>query len=245
MPNYKLSMCYDGTKYHGWQKQNNTTNTIQEKLQTIITGIIGEPIELIASGRTDTGVHAQLQVANFHCQHELDVEKTKYTLMNQLPRDIGIYDLSEVSEQFHSRYSCKEKTYRYYIWNSEEPCVFQRRYRTIVREPLNIELMNNAISFFVGEHDYSAFTTNKSKKHNNIRCIVSATITQNEQEIIFEFTGNGFLYNMVRIMSGTLIEIGKGERSIESIPLALQTKIRADAGPTAPANALFLWNIKY
>lgn len=245
MPNYKMSLCYEGTNYHGLQKQNNTKNTLQEKLETILSRIIGEPIEIIASGRTDAGVHANLQVANFHCLRNLDIEKTKNILMNQLPRDIGIYDLVEVPDEFHARYSCKAKTYRYYIWNSTEPCVFQRKYRTIIPEPLDMELMDIAIHHFIGEHDFSAFTTNKSKKHKNIRTITEVNIQYHGPEIIFEFTGDGFLYNMVRIMSGTLIEIGQGKRSIDSISIALQSKKRTDAGPTAPANALFLWDITY
>ena len=245
MANYKIELCYDGSKYRGWQHQDNTQNTIQDKLTSVLSKIIGEPVELIASGRTDAGVHANKQVVNFHCQKAIDTDKTIYTLRHQLPRDIGIYSLTEVNDDFHARYSCLKKTYRYYIWNSNDPCVFIRNYREIICEPLDIESMTQSCKLLIGTHDFSAFTTNKSKNHNNIRQLYNAAVTREGQNVILEFTADGFLYNMVRILSGTIIEIGQNKRSISSITKAFETKKRSESGYTAPANALFLWNVEY
>lgn len=245
MPNYLLSLSYDGTRYRGWQNQKNTENTIQNKLESLLSKLIHEPIALNASGRTDAGVHARFQTANFHCAKEIDLDKLTSELRHQLPQDIGLLDIRAVPDSFHARLSCKGKTYRYFIWNSEEPCIFNRKYRYILPESLDTEAMDQALRMILGTHDFSAFTSSRNKKHSTVRTVRSARIILDGAERIIEFNADGFLYNMVRILTGTLIEIGIGKRAPESIVTALQSGKRSDAGFTAPPQGLFLWQTEY
>lgn len=245
MANYKLTFCYDGTRYRGWQNQNNVTNTIQHKMEMVLSDILHEPTSLQASGRTDAGVHAHMQVANFHSSQDLETDKILSQLRHQLPQDIGALILEKVPDDFHARLNCTGKTYRYYLWNSEDPCVFQRRYRTVLTEPLDLVSMQNAASLFLGTHDFSAFTSSRNKKHSSVRTIREITIRKEGPEIIMEYSADGFLYNMVRILTGSLIEVGLGEKTKEDLIDALESGIRADAGFTAPPQGLFLWNVEY
>lgn len=245
MANYKLTFCYDGTRYRGWQNQNNVTNTIQHKMEMVLSDILHEPTSLQASGRTDAGVHAHMQVANFHSSQDLETDKILSQLRHQLPQDIGALILEKVPDDFHARLNCTGKTYRYYLWNSEDPCVFQRRYRTVLTEPLDLVSMQNAASLFLGTHDFSAFTSSRNKKHSSVRTIREITIRKEGPEIIMEYSADGFLYNMVRILTGSLIEVGLGEKTKEDLMDALESGIRADAGFTAPPQGLFLWNVEY
>lgn len=245
MANYKLTFCYDGTRYRGWQNQNNVTNTIQHKMEMVLSDILHEPTSLQASGRTDAGVHAHMQVANFHSSQDLETDKILSQLRHQLPQDIGALILEKVPDSFHARLNCTGKTYRYYLWNSEDPCVFQRRYRTVLTEPLNLVAMQNAATLFLGTHDFSAFTSSRNKKHSSVRTIREITIRKEGPEIIMEYSADGFLYNMVRILTGSLIEVGLGEKTKEDLIDALESGIRADAGFTAPPQGLFLWNVEY
>lgn len=245
MANYKLTFCYDGTRYRGWQNQNNVTNTIQHKMEMVLSDILHEPTSLQASGRTDAGVHAHMQVANFHSSQDLETDKILSQLRHQLPQDIGALILEKVPDDFHARLNCTGKTYRYYLWNSEDPCVFQRRYRTVLTEPLDLVSMQNAASLFLGTHDFSAFTSSRNKKHSSVRTIRDITIRKEGPEIIMEYSADGFLYNMVRILTGSLIEVGLGEKTKEDLIDALESGIRADAGFTAPPQGLFLWNVEY
>lgn len=245
MSNYKLTFSYDGSRYHGWQSQHNITNTIQHKMESILTSILHEEISLQASGRTDAGVHAYRQVANFHCAPIADPDSTLSRLRHQLPGDIGAVALEEVPENFHARLSCTGKTYRYFLWNSEEPCVFERKYRTILTEPLDVDTMRSASTLFLGTHDFSAYTSSRNKKHSNVRTIRRIDIKQNSAEVMLEYSADGFLYNMVRILTGSLIEVGLGEKTAEDLSRALESKVRKDAGFTAPAQGLFLWDVEY
>ena len=245
MANYKLTFCYDGTRYRGWQNQNNVTNTIQHKMEMVLSDILHEPTSLQASGRTDAGVHAHMQVANFHSSQDLETDKILSQLRHQLPQDIGALILEKAPDDFHARLNCTGKTYRYFLWNSEDPCVFQRRYRTVLTEPLDLVSMQNAATLFLGTHDFSAFTSSRNKKHSSVRTIRDITIRKEGPEIIMEYSADGVLYNMVRILTGSLIEVGLGEKTKEDLIDALESGIRADAGFTAPPQGLFLWNVEY
>lgn len=244
MRNLRLDLCYDGTRYRGWQRLPGKDDTIQGKLETTLSRILGETIEISGSGRTDAGVHAKGQVANFHCESRLPAEEILVQLRRYLPEDIGIYSCREVSQRFHARLNAREKTYRYRIWNSDTPCVFQRRYVTVMPEPLNLEDMRKAADLLCGEHDFSAFCGNAKMKKSTVRFLRSVQIEQNGEEIHLCFTSNGFLHNMVRILVGTLVEVGRGERSIQNIPSLFGGK-RAEAGFLAPPQGLCLEEVMY
>lgn len=244
MRNIRLEICYDGTKYRGWQRLANTENTIQAKLERTLSRILDEPIEIIGSGRTDAGTHAMRQVANFHCSSTMPADEILQQLRKYLPEDIGICSCKNVSPRFHARLNAKTKTYRYRVWNGPDPCVFDRKYVYVCPENFDIPAMQNAAEYFLGEHDFSAFCANKNMKKSTVRYIESFEITKTDNEIVFQVTGNGFLHHMVRIMVGTLLEVGRGERTPESIP-ALYGAPRADAGELIPSCGLCLMEVTY
>ena len=244
MRNLRLDICYDGTRYRGWQRLPGREDTIQGKLETALSRILGEPIEVSGSGRTDAGVHARGQVANFHCESELPSAEILANLRRYLPEDIGIYSCKEVSPRFHARLNAREKTYCYRIWNSEAPCVFARRFVAVMPEQLDVEAMKQAADLLLGRHDFSAFCGNKKMKKSTVRRLDSLEITRRGEEIWLTFTGNGFLYNMVRILTGTLIEVGRVERAASSIPALFGGK-REQAGFLAPAQGLTLMEVFY
>lgn len=243
MRNLRLDISYDGSRYKGWQRLPGVENTIQGKLEQCLSKILGEPVEVTGSGRTDAGVHALGQVANFHCESPMTPEEILTRLRRYLPEDIGIYSCKEVSPRFHARLNAKEKTYLYRIWNSQKPCVFRRKYVTILPEKLDRKAMETAAEYFCGEHDFSAFCGNPKFKKSTVRFVRSLEIS-GEEEIQIRVTGNGFIHNQVRIMVGTLIEVGRGERAPESIPLLFGGR-RAEAGFLAPAQGLCLWEVTY
>ena len=244
MRNIRLDICYDGTRYNGWQRQTSHDNTIQGKLETALSRILGEPIEISASGRTDTGVHARGQVANFHTGSTMTCPELLTELRKYLPEDIGIYSCREVSPRFHARLNALEKTYQYRLWNSTRPCVFDRRYVAVMEESLDVEAMRAAAEKLLGTHDFSAFCANKKMKKSTVRTIKSFTVQRVGEEIRFTVTGNGFLHNMVRILVGTLVEVGRGERQVDSIPALFGGK-REDAGFLAPGKGLCLMEVRY
>ena len=244
MRNLRLDICYDGTRYRGWQRLPGKDDTIQGKIETCLSRVLGEAIEISGSGRTDAGVHAVGQVANFHCQSTMTAEEILENLRRYLPEDIGIYSCRDVSPRFHARLNAKEKTYRYRIWNSEKPCVFERRFVTVMPEKLDIAAMEQTAAQLLGEHDFSAFCGNAKMKKSTVRYIRSINITRHGEELWLEFTGNGFLHNMVRILVGTLVESGRGERTADSIPALFGGK-RAQAGFLAPAQGLCLMEVMY
>ena len=244
MRNLRLDICYDGTRYRGWQRLPGRDDTIQGKLETALSRILGEPIEVSGSGRTDAGVHARGQVANFHCESLMPPEEILRNLRRYLPEDIGIYSCKEVSPRFHARLNAREKTYCYRIWNSDEPCVFQRRFVAVMPEPLDLTAMERAAALLTGQHDFSAFCGNAKMKKSTVRCLRAIAITRQEGEIQIRFTGDSFLYNMVRILVGTLVEVGRGERNPESIPALFGGK-RERSGFLAPAQGLSLEEVMY
>lgn len=245
MRNLKLLLCYDGTRYRGWQRLGDSDNTIQGKLEAVLTRMAGHPVEVIGSGRTDAGAHALGQTANFHCRTAMSCEEIRAYLRRYLPEDIGIISVEEVPERFHSRYAATEKTYRYRVWSSELPCVFERRFVYQVEEPLDVAAMHEAAQLFLGSHDFTAFCSNKRLKKSAVRTITRFTVERQGSEVVFTVTGDGFLYNMVRILVGTLLEIGRGERRMQSLPQVLEGRVREAAGPTAPAGGLCLMEVRY
>ena len=244
MRNIRLDLCYDGTRYNGWQRQKVHDNTIQGKIETALSRILGESIEISASGRTDTGVHARGQVANFHTASSMDCGELLSQLRKYLPEDIGIYSCREVSPRFHARLNALEKTYQYRLWNSDLPCVFERRFVAEMDGALDVEAMHKAAQLFLGTHDFSAFCANKKMKKSTVRAIRSFSVERVGEEIRFTVTGNGFLHNMVRILVGTLIEVGRGDRSADTIPALFGGK-REEAGFLAPGKGLCLMEVRY
>lgn len=244
MRNVRLDICYDGTKYRGWQRLTNTDNTIQTKLERALSRILDEPIEITGSGRTDAGTHAMCQIANFHCNSTMPADEILQQLRKYLPEDIGIYSCKNVSPRFHARLNAKTKTYRYRVWNSDVPCVFERRFVYICQEDFNIEAMRRAAAYFLGEHDFSAFCANKNMKKSTVRYVERFDILKTDNEIVFQVTGNGFLHHMVRIMVGTLLEVGRGDRTPESIP-ELFGAPRAESGELIPSCGLCLMEVTY
>lgn len=244
MRNLRLDICYDGTKYKGWQRLANCSSTLQGKLETTLSRLLQEDIQVSASGRTDAGTHAMKQVISFTCASDMPCEEILSGLRMYLPEDIGVYSCKNASPRFHARLNAKSKTYRYRLWNSASPCVFERRYVHVDSEPLDVEKMQAAAAYYVGTHDFSAFCGNKNMKKSTVRTIFSFEIVRLENEIQFTVTGNGFLQHMVRIMVGTLLEVGKGVRAPESIA-ALYGGERAAAGGAVPACGLCLMEVTY
>ena len=244
MRNLRLDICYDGTRYRGWQRLKGVENTVQGKIEQTLSRILREEIEVHGSGRTDAGAHARGQVVHFHCESNMDYHEILNQLRRYLPEDIGIYSCREVSARFHARLNAKSKTYQYRIWNSETPCVFDRRFVWVNAESLDLEQMRRAAAYFVGEHDFSAFCANKKMKKSTVRRIDLVDIRQDGPEIRFVFRGSGFLYNMVRIMVGTLVEVGRGEREPDSVPFLFGKK-REVAGFLVPASGLCLMEVEY
>ena len=244
MRNLRLDLCYDGTRYRGWQRLPGVDNTLQGKLEATLSRILGEPIELTGSGRTDAGVHAKGQVANFHCESAMPTAEILQNLRRYLPEDIGIYSCKEASPRFHARLNAREKTYCYRIWNSDAPCVFERRFVAVMPEKLDVEAMKQAADLLLGQHDFSAFCGNAKMKKSTVRELYAIRITRQGEEIQIRYTENGFLYNMARILTGTLIEVGRGERTPESIPALFGAK-REQAGFLAPAQGLCLEEVVY
>ena len=245
MRNFKLSLCYDGGRYKGWQKQGNTDNTIQDKLEGLLSRLLAQPVEVAGSGRTDAGVHARLQVCSFRAETALSCEELLSALRQYLPEDIGALALEETEPRFHARLSCREKSYVYRIWNSAEPQVFERNYCWILPEALDVAAMEEAAALLGGEHDFSAFCANKHLKKSAVRNLHSVTITREGPELRLRFTGDGFLYHMVRILTGTLVEVGLHQREAGEMPAILASRDRSRAGLTAPAKGLILWEVRY
>lgn len=245
MRNIKLLLQYEGTRYQGWQRQTAFDNTIQGKLEALLGRMCGEAIEVIGSGRTDAGVHARGQVANFHTSSSMPLEEMLTYMNTYLPRDIAVTDISEAAPRFHSRLNACGKCYRYYVINSRIPNVFWHRYAIEVPEELDMEAMKRAAGYLLGEHDFKAFTSAKKGKKSTVRRIDRIEIVKKEDLISFTFVGNGFLYHMIRILMGTLLEVGKGERSVESMEEVIVSMNREKAGALVPAKGLTLMEVFY
>lgn len=245
MRNIKLIIEYDGSRYKGFQRLKDNENTIQGKIESVLSKMFDEHIEIIGSGRTDMGVHAYNQVANFKTSSTISVEKISDYLYKYLPEDIVVKEVKEVSDRFHSRYNAKQKVYLYKINNDKHHDVFLRKYSTHIDKPLDIELMKKASECLIGEHDFTSFASSKSKKKSNVRNIHSITINKNKDVIDIYVEGNGFLYNMVRIIVGALIDVGLHKKTPEDIKVMLEAKDRSKASDTAPAKGLYLYSVKY
>ena len=245
MPNYKMILQYDGTRYKGWQRQANTDATIQVKLQNILQRMTGEEADVQGSGRTDAGVHAKGQVAHVHLQNEWQPEKIKDYVNYYLPEDIAVLEVEKVEERFHARLLATSKTYEYRIAKGKKADVFQRKYVHVIEEPLDVAAMNEAAKKLIGTHDFKAFCGNPKMKKSTVRTIYEIEITETAQEIRLRFTGNGFLQNMVRILTGTLVEVGLGQRSPKEMEKILESKKRENAGATMPAKGLTLLEVRY
>ena len=245
MRNYCLVLRYDGTRYRGWQKQGNTDRTIQSKLETLLSRLLDQPVEVAGSGRTDAGVHALAQTASFRAETDLSCDELLAALRRYLPEDIGAVSLREAEPRFHARLSAREKTYVYRVWNSGEPCVFERKYVYVFPGTLDLDAMRSAGVRLCGRHDFSAFSTGKKGGKSAVRTLSAINVERTGEELRLTFTGDGFLYNMARILAGTLLEVGRGDRTPESVEETLRSGDRAKAGFTAPAQGLFLREVRY
>lgn len=243
--NMGMLVEYDGSRYDGWQRQTGTDNTIQGKLERVLEKMTGIFQEVDGSGRTDAGVHAKGQVANVHLETEMTNEEVCRYLNQYLPEDIRVLEVTVVPERFHSRLWAREKTYAYWVDMSGKSPVFQRKYIYTLGESLNVEAMRQAAGLLCGTHDFGSFCAGKSKKKSTVRTLKSITIEIRGTLLEIRVTGNGFLHNMVRILAGTLIEVGQGKRSAASMEQLLEEGDRRKAGFTAPAKGLFLMEVVY
>ena len=240
MRNIRIKIAYEGTRYQGWQKQETSDNTIQGKFETLLSRMCEEDITIQGSGRTDAGVHALGQIANFHTNSTMGLVEMLTYINQYLPEDIAVTEIAEVAERFHSRLNARGKRYSYRIWNSSIPNVFYRKFAHIVTEELDLEAMREAATYLLGEHDFKSFTSTKKGKKSTVRRIDRIDIQKEGELIIFTFEGNGFLYHMIRILVGTLLEVGLGERNSESLPAIMNAKNRELAGKLVPGKGLLL-----
>ncbi|MEG2123535.1 MAG: tRNA pseudouridine(38-40) synthase TruA [Clostridium sp.] len=256
--NIRIILQYDGTRYDGWQKQGNTDQTIQGRLESVLEKMASVPIEVQGSGRTDAGVHAHGQVANFfisenffkNCGTETkdgrtDAKFVKEYLNHYLPEDIAVLEASEAEPRFHSRLNAVSKTYVYKIETADKKDVFERKYRYKVGQELDLQAMRRVASCLVGTHDFKSFSSLKKAKKSTTRTLSSIEITEEGTQVIITYEADGFLYNMARILTGTLIEVGLHEKTLDEVKMALTGNNRALAGPTAPAEGLFLEKVTY
>lgn len=245
MKNYKITIQYDGTRYKGWQVQKSTDMTIQGKIQDVLTTMTGQEIEIIGSGRTDAGVHSEGQVANFYMPAQFREKEILAYLNHYLPMDIAVTDIEEVDDRFHSRFNATSKTYVYRIHTSTIPNVFERKYMYTYTEKLDINKMRQAARLMIGTHDFMAFCGNKKMKKSTVRTVTDILIEELQNEIRISYTGDGFLQQMIRIMTGTLIEVGNGAKQSDEILQILESKVRENAGFTVPANGLILKCVQF
>ncbi|GLB24827.1 tRNA pseudouridine synthase A 2 [Lacrimispora xylanolytica] len=245
LKNYKMVLEYDGSRYDGWQKQGNTDRTIQGKLEGILERLAEVPVEIHGSGRTDAGVHALAQTANFHMDTKMSEGEIKDYLNQYLPEDIRVISLDRAGDRFHSRLNAEEKTYLYRIETGERKQVFERKYIYGFGRPLDVNAMREASRYFLGEHDFKSFCSNKKMKKSTVRILKAIEFEEEGSRLFIRYTGNGFLHHMVRILMGTLIEVGEGKRSPKEMKEILKAMDRSAAGATAPAEGLFLEKVSY
>lgn len=245
MKNYKIVVEYDGSRYDGWQKQGNTDQTIQGKIELVLERMTEKKIEVHGSGRTDAGVHALNQVANFHIDSDKKDREIKEYLNHYLPEDIRVKTLETVPERFHSRLNAEEKTYLYRIEMGEKSQVFDRKYFYGLHKSLDVKAMERAAVALCGEHDFKSFCSNRKMKKATVRNLKKIEFEREDSRLFVRFTGDGFLYNMVRILMGTLIEVGLKERNPEEMIGILNALDRKTAGYTVPPEGLFLENVRY
>lgn len=242
--NIKLKIAYDGNNYHGWQTQLNRA-TIQETIEDAISVVTKQKINLTGSGRTDSGVHAMGQIANFTADTNIPENKIKIALNSILPLDIRIIESEDVPLNFNSRFDAHDKTYMYQIYNDKVWCPFYSRYSCFVPSNLDYENMERAVRSLIGTHDFKGFMAANSDVKTTVRTVYKAYLTKEDKLIKLYINGNGFLYNMVRIIAGTLIDIGKGIKDAECIEKSIIDKDRTMLGQTAEPQGLFLMNVNY
>ncbi len=247
--NVKLIIRYDGTRYYGWEHQPGEPMTIQGKLESVAARMLmlpeGEVPQIIGAGRTDAGVHARAMVANFHADTELSEEEIARYFNRYLPDDIGIDRVQFASPRFHARYNAVGKVYQYTCYCGSAKPVFGRRYLTVLEECPDTERMREAAALLTGTHDFKSFCANARMKKSTVRTIEEIKISQKNELLRFTFHGNGFLQNMVRILVGTLLEVGMGRLTPEDVLRILEAKDRRLAGPTAPPEGLCLLRVEY
>jgi len=244
MRNIKLTIEYDGTAYHGWQSQVNAT-AIQDIVTTALNSLTGENCSITGASRTDTGVHALGQVCNFFTDSSIPSDKFAYALNTFLPEDVVIRRSEEVSPDFHARFSTKGKKYRYLFYNSVFPSALQRNRAYHIYYPLDTVAMQQAAGYFTGTHDFIAFSATGGSVKTTVRTITQANVERDGEMVEFCVTGDGFLYNMVRIIAGTLVEVGFGKIKPDAIPGIIAACDRRKAGRTAPAHGLYLVEVYY
>jgi tRNA pseudouridine38-40 synthase len=244
MRNIKLTIEYDGTGYHGWQSQINAV-TVQDVVTGAVNRLTGEACSLTGSSRTDTGVHALGFVCNFRTESAIPADKFAFALNTLLPEDVVIRKSEEAPPEFHSRFDAKGKTYRYLFFNSTFPSALMRHRAYHVFYPLDAGAMNRAAARFTGTHDFTAFSATGGSAKTTVRTITQAEVRREGELIEFHVTGNGFLYNMVRIMAGTLAEVGFGKLHPDAVPGIIEKLDRKQAGRTAPAHGLYLVEVYY
>ena len=243
--NYKMIIAYDGTRYYGWEHQPNTDMTIQGKLESVLSQMTGEQIDVIGAGRTDAGVHAKGMAANAHMQTIMTPGEICDYMNRYLPEDICVMEVRIASERFHSRYNAVGKTYCYTCYVGDKKPVFNRKYVNIIEGKLDVEAMKRAADILTGEHDFASFCGNPKMKKSTVREIYSIDVSLKGSFLNLTYHGSGFLQYMVRILSGTLLEVGQGKRTPESMYELLEARNRSLAGATAPAKGLCLLKVDY
>lgn len=243
--NVKLTIQYDGTRYDGWQRQGNTDNTLQGRLEGVLSRMVDSPVEIQGAGRTDAGVHARGQVASVHLPEGYTPQEVQDYLNRYLPEDMAVVEVVEVRERFHARLSATGKEYRYHIRMGSVPDVFARKYQYRVEEPLDIPAMERAAGYLTGKHDFRSFCGNRRFKKSTVRDVFHIGVEVCGSDLTLIYRGDGFLYNMVRILTGTLLEVGLGQRTPESMVDILEARERTAAGKTAPAQGLVLQQVFY
>lgn len=238
----RLTVAYDGTNYHGWQIQKNGI-TIESELNRCLSDLLKEPIEVIGASRTDSGVHALGNIAVFDTVNRMPAEKISYALNQRLPEDIRIQKSEEVDGDWHPRHCDSRKTYEYRIYRGQFPMPTKRLYSLFSYHQYDVNKMQEAAAYLVGEHDFKSFCQTGAQVESTVRTLYSVEVTEQGADLVIRLCGNGFLYNMVRIIAGTLMEIGQGKREPKDICSILEAKDRTAAGPTAPAHGLML--VKY
>lgn len=242
--NYKLIIGYDGTRYLGWEHQPGK-DTIQGKLEDVLNYLAEEPVLIIGAGRTDAGVHARAMVANVVLSVDMTAEQLRDYMNRYLPDDIIVQEVREASMRFHARYNAIGKTYCYTVFDGKTKPLFDRKYVWQLEKPVNIERMQKAAEYLIGEHDFMSFCKNPQKKKSTVRTVDQIEIRRRGDYVTLTFHGNGFLRNMVRILTGTLVAVGQGEMTAEQVKAALEAKDRLAAGQTAPAKGLCLLEVDY
>lgn len=243
--NYKLKISYDGSRYFGWEHQPDR-ETIQGKIETVLARMVDKDmVDVIGAGRTDAGVHARAMIANVHLDTQMSPEEIRDYANRYLPDDIAILEVREAADRFHARYKAVGKTYQYTCFDGPVKPVFDRKYYTPLDQELDVEAMQEAAHFLEGKHDYKSFCGNSRMKKSTVRIVDTITVRRRKGYVYLTFHGTGFLQNMVRIMSGTLIEVGLGRKRPEEVGEILEACDRKVAGPTALAKGLCLLKVDY